>query len=78
MSILIVLTGWWSACGVSEYVFNPLVGAADTAWNTLVGLMFIPFGAYSTVKVSTYFCNLGLKLIIQINFILLVIQILYW
>lgn len=76
MSILIVLTGWWSACGASEYVFNPLVGAADRAWNTVVSLMFIPVGAYSTLKVSTYFCILGLKLIIQIIFILSVIQIL--
>lgn len=54
MSILIVLTGWWSACGASEYMINPLIVATDTAWNTLVGWMFIPFGAYSALKVSTY------------------------
>jgi len=56
MSVLTVLTGWWSADGVSEYGLSPLIGAADTVWNTLVGWMFIPFGAYSALKVSTCFC----------------------
>jgi hypothetical protein len=62
VSVLIVLTGWWSAGGASEYVLNPLVGGATgTVWNTLVGWMFIPFGAYSALKVSTCFCHLALK-----------------
>jgi len=61
MSVLIVLTGWWSAGVASEYVLNPLIGTTDTVWNTLVGWMFIPFGAYSALKVSTYFCHLALK-----------------
>lgn len=47
---LIFLAGWWSVCGASEYMINPLIGATDTAWNTLVGWMFIPFGAYSALK----------------------------
>ena len=53
MSVLIVLTGWWSAGGVNEYVLNPLIGATDTVWNTVVGWIFVPFGAYSALKVST-------------------------
>lgn len=47
---LIFLAGWWSASGASGYVLNPLIGATDTVWNTLVGWMFIPFGAYSALK----------------------------
>lgn len=54
MSVLIVLTGWWSAGRASEYVLNPVIGATDTVWNTLVGWMFIPFGAYSALKVSIF------------------------
>jgi len=61
MSVLIVLTGWWSAGRASEYGLNPLIAATDTVWNTLVGWMFIPFGAYSALKVSTCFCHLALK-----------------
>jgi hypothetical protein len=71
MSIFILLTGCWSAYGASEYVFNPLVGAADTVWNMLVGWALIPIGAYSALKVSICFCNPSLKLI-QIIFISLV------
>jgi hypothetical protein len=61
MSVLIILTGLWSAYGASEHVLNPLIEATDTVWNTLFGWMFIPFGAYSALKVSTCFCHLALK-----------------
>lgn len=36
-----------------EVAFSPLVGAADMAWNTLGGWMFIPLEAYCALKVST-------------------------
>jgi hypothetical protein len=61
MSVLIILTGWWSAFGASEHVLNPLIEAMDTVRNTPFGWMFIPFGAYSALKVSTCFCHLALK-----------------
>jgi hypothetical protein len=54
-----VLTGWWGLSEATEFAaFNPLVETADVVWNTLVGWMFIPFGAYSALKVSTYFTNM--------------------
>jgi hypothetical protein len=53
-----VLTGWWAVSEATEFAFNPLVETADVVWNTLVGWMFIPIGAYSALKVSTYFTNL--------------------
>jgi hypothetical protein len=49
-----MLTGWWGVSEVTEFAFNPLLEAADVVWNTLVGWMLIPFGAYSALKVSEY------------------------
>jgi hypothetical protein len=51
--ILIMLTGWWGMYEATEVAFSPLAGAADMAWNTLVGWIFIPFEAYHALKVST-------------------------
>lgn len=51
--ILIMLTGWWGMSEPTIVAFSPLVGAADMAWNALVGLILIPFEAYHALKVST-------------------------
>jgi hypothetical protein len=53
-----VLTGWWGASEAAEYAFNPLVETVDVMWNTLVGWMLIPLGAYTALQVSIYFPNL--------------------
>ncbi|KDR24279.1 uncharacterized protein LOC110827610 isoform X2 [Zootermopsis nevadensis] len=47
---LIFLAGWWGMSEPTIVAFNPLVGAADTAWNALVGLILIPFEAYRALK----------------------------
>ncbi|XP_023723329.1 uncharacterized protein LOC111873126 isoform X3 [Cryptotermes secundus] len=47
---LIFLAGWWGVSEATEFTFNPLMEAVDVVWNTLVGCMLIPFGAYSALK----------------------------
>ncbi|KAJ9600039.1 hypothetical protein L9F63_009656, partial [Diploptera punctata] len=47
---LLFLTGWLYMSESNENALNPVLEITDTMRNTIVGWMYIPFGAYSALK----------------------------